>query len=81
MTGSTQPTARGDRYQQSHSRNAYDSFAEIKPSKLIELRRSLTDLNDAVTQIARSGNLEKANQVRDLVVQVKREIYKLLAEQ
>jgi hypothetical protein len=48
---------------------------------LIELRRSLTDLNDAVTQIARSGNLEKVNQVRDLVVQVKREIYKLLAEQ
>jgi len=48
---------------------------------LIELRRSLTDLNDAVTEIARSGNLEKANQVRDQVVQVKREIYKLLAEQ
>ena len=81
MTSSTQPTAGGDRHQQSHSRNAHDNFAEIKPSKLIELRRSLTDLNDAVTQIARSGNLEKANQVRDQVVQVKREIYKLLAEQ
>jgi protein-arginine kinase activator protein McsA len=81
VTSLIQPTARGDRHQQSHSRNAQDNFAEIKPSKLIELRRSLTDLNDAVTQIARSGNLEKANQVRDQVVQVKREIYKLLAEQ
>jgi excinuclease UvrABC helicase subunit UvrB len=48
---------------------------------LIELRQTLTQLNDAVTQIARSGNLEQANQVRDLLVQVKREIYKLLAEQ
>jgi hypothetical protein len=38
-------------------------------------------LNDAVTQVARSGNLEQANRVRDLLVQVKREIYKLLAEQ
>lgn len=70
-----------DRNQQSHSRNAHDSFAESKPSELIELRRTLTELNDAVTQVARSGNLEQANRVRDLLVQVKREIYKLLAEQ
>jgi len=48
---------------------------------LIELRHSLTQLNDAVTQIARSGNLEQAYRVRDLLVQVKRQIYKLLAEQ
>jgi protein-arginine kinase activator protein McsA len=54
---------------------------ESKPSELIELRHSLTQLNDAVTQIARSGNLEQAYRVRDLLVQVKREIYKLLAEQ
>jgi protein-arginine kinase activator protein McsA len=53
---------------------------ESKPSELIELRHTLTQLNDAVTQIARSGNLEQANRVRDLLVQVKREIYKLLAE-
>jgi DNA-binding PadR family transcriptional regulator len=70
-----------DRNQQSHSRNAHDSFVESKPSELIELRRTLTQLNDAVTQIARSGNLEQANRVRDLLAQVKREIYKLLAEQ
>jgi hypothetical protein len=52
-----------------------------KPSELIELRRTLTEVNDAVTQVARSGNLEQANRVRDLLIQVRREIYKLLAEQ
>ncbi len=59
------------------------SYCKVKskPSELIELRHTLTQLNDAVTQVARSGNLEQANRVRDLLVQVKREIYKLLAEQ
>ncbi len=71
----------GDRPQHSHSRNPHDHFSESKPSELIELRRTLTELNDAVTQIARSGNLEQANRVRDLLGQVKREVYKLLAEQ
>jgi len=42
-----------------------------KPSELIELRRTLTQLNDAVTQVARSGNLEQV-QVCNLLVQVKR---------
>ena len=70
-----------DRDRQSGSRNAYDSFTESKPSELIELRRTLTEVNDAVTQVARSGNLEQANRVRELLAQVKREIYKLLAEQ
>ncbi|MBD2449113.1 PadR family transcriptional regulator [Nostoc sp. FACHB-152] len=69
-----------DRVQQSDSQNPHDSFTESKPSELIELRRTLTQVNDAVTQVARSGNLEQANRVRDLLVQVKREIYKLLAQ-
>lgn len=69
-----------DRNQQADSKNTHDSFRENKPSELIELRHTLTQLNDAVTQIARSGNLEQANLVRDLLVQVKREIYKFLAE-
>ena len=50
------------------------------PSGLIELRQTLSEVNDAVTQVARSGNLEQATQVRTLLAQVKREIYKLLAE-
>lgn len=70
-----------DRNQQSPSRKANDGFTESKPSELIELRRTLTEVNDAVTQVARSGNLEQANRVRDMLVQVKRGIYKLLAEQ
>jgi DNA-binding PadR family transcriptional regulator len=69
-----------DRSQQSDSRTEDDRFTDGKPAKLIELRRTLTEVNDAVTQVARSGNLEQANRVRDLLVQVKREIYKLLAE-
>jgi DNA-binding PadR family transcriptional regulator len=71
----------GDRHQQSDSSNPRDRFTESKPSELVELRRTLTELNDAVTQVARSGNVEQSNRVRDLLVQVKREIYKLLAEQ
>lgn len=55
-------------------------FAE-KPTELIELRRTLTELNDAVAQVARSSQPEQANRVREMLVQVKREIYKLLAEQ
>jgi DNA-binding PadR family transcriptional regulator len=69
-----------DRNPQSYSRDADNRFTE-KPSELIELRRTLTEVNDAVTQVARSGNLEQANRVRDLLIQAKREIYKLLAEQ
>lgn len=69
-----------DRHQQSDSTNTDHSFRQNQDSELIELRRTLTELNDAVTQIARSGNLERANRVCNLLVQVKREIYKILAE-
>lgn len=69
-----------DRKEQSDSRNTSDRFTDSKSSELIELRHTLTQLNDAVAQVARHGNLEQANQVRELLAQVKREIYKLLAE-
>jgi DNA-binding PadR family transcriptional regulator len=69
-----------DRQEQSDPSNPHDRFTQGKPSELIELRRTLTELNDAVTQIARSGNLEQGKRVRDLLAQVKREIYKILAE-
>lgn len=70
-----------ERNQQSHSEHDRSRFTEDKPSELLELRRSLTDVNDAVTQVARSGNLEQASRVRELLAQVKREIYKLLSEE
>lgn len=69
-----------DRTQQSEARRDRN-FTDRKPSELIELRRRLTEVNDAVTQVARSGKPEQANRVRDLLVQVKQEIYKLLSEQ
>jgi DNA-binding PadR family transcriptional regulator len=74
-------SAQADRHPQADSSSPRDRFTQGKPSELMELRQTLTDLNDAVTQIARSGNLEQANQVRALLAQVKREIYTLLAEQ
>ena len=67
-----------DRNQQTESGTVYDGCN--KSSELIELRQTLSEVNEAVTQVARSGNLEQANQVRTLLAQVKREIYKLLAE-
>lgn len=69
-----------ERKQELGSKNAEDGFTVSKSSELIELRRTLTELNDAVTLVARSGNTEQVNQVRELLVQVKREIYKLLAQ-
>ncbi|MGE5655999.1 MAG: PadR family transcriptional regulator [Actinomycetota bacterium] len=65
--------------QKPDSRNTSDPFTDSKPSELVELRQTLTQLNDAVAQVARSG--KQANQVRELLAQVKREIYKLLAEE
>ncbi len=56
-------------------------FKTDQPSELVELRSALTELSDAVTQMARSGNLEQASQVRELLVQVKREIYRMLSNQ
>lgn len=53
----------------------------VTSSLSIELQHTLTELNDAVAQVAHSGNSEQTNRVRNLLVQVKREIYKLLAEQ
>lgn len=70
-----------DRQKQPDSRNPCDRFADSRPSELIELRQAITQVNDAVAQVARSGNLEQANRVRELLAQVKREIYKLLAEE
>jgi DNA-binding PadR family transcriptional regulator len=76
-----EPPAKADRHPHPETGHPHDRFTEDKPSELIELRRTLTEVNDAVTQFARSGNLEQASQVRDLLVHVKREIYKLLSEQ
>jgi DNA-binding PadR family transcriptional regulator len=59
---------------------AFEGFAG-QPPELIELRKTLTELNGAVAQLGRSGNVEQVNQARQLLIQVKREIYQLLASQ
>jgi hypothetical protein len=37
-------------------------------------------MSAAVMQVARSGNVERINRVRELLEQVKREIYAILAQ-
>jgi DNA-binding PadR family transcriptional regulator len=51
------------------------------PTELLELRKAFMELSQAVTQLARSGNIEQANQIRESLTQVKREVYRLLADQ
>jgi DNA-binding PadR family transcriptional regulator len=70
-----------ERHPHPHAKGTRDSSTENKPAESIELRRTLTEVNDAVAQVARSGNLDRLTRVRDLLAQVKREIYKLLAEE
>lgn len=48
--------------------------------ELMELRKAVTELNDAVGIIARSGTPEQTNQVRDLLSNLKREIFRILSE-
>lgn len=57
------------------------NFTAAQAPELVELRDALTELSEAVRQFARSGNFEQASQVRELLVQVKREIYKILSNQ
>jgi DNA-binding PadR family transcriptional regulator len=48
---------------------------------LIELKDALTELSGVVMLVARSGNLERVSQVRDVLNRVKREIYTILAQE
>lgn len=53
---------------------------EFQP-QLLELNHAVGDLAEAVKQVARSGNPDRASRVRELLNQVKREIYSILAEE
>jgi DNA-binding PadR family transcriptional regulator len=71
------------RYQQTDlgsPTEAFEGFAGM-PLDLVELRKTLTELNGAVAQLGRSGNMAQVNQAQELLTQVKREIYQLLASQ
>ncbi|MEH2173624.1 PadR family transcriptional regulator [Nostoc sp.] len=72
-----------ERTQQEPSDTPWDTFKSFvtgKPQEFIELRNAATELAAAVVQVARSGNMERINRVRELLEQVKREIYAILAE-
>ncbi|MBH8550895.1 PadR family transcriptional regulator [Nostocaceae cyanobacterium CENA357] len=61
-------------------KDAFKSFFKGKPQEFMELRNEATELAAAVMQVARSGNVERMNLVRELLEQTKREIYAMLAE-
>jgi DNA-binding PadR family transcriptional regulator len=71
-----------ERAQQGASDSPRDAFKNFmgKPQEFIELRNVATELAAVLVQVARSGNLERINRVRELLEQVKREIYAILAE-
>lgn len=48
--------------------------------QLIELKTTLRDLKEVITQLTRTGNKTKINQVVSRLKQLKREIYLMLAE-
>ncbi|QLE55106.1 PadR family transcriptional regulator [Nostoc sp. TCL26-01] len=60
--------------------DAFKNFVKGKPQQLMELRNAAGELAVAVMQVARSGNVERMQRVRELLEQVKREIYTILAE-
>ena len=70
-----------DRNQQDiGSSNPAREAAAGKSQAFIELRNTATELAAVVAQVARSGDVERMNRVRDLLDQVKRDIYAILAE-
>jgi DNA-binding PadR family transcriptional regulator len=72
-----------ERTQQDSSDSPWDTFKSFvtgKPQEFIELRNAATELAAVVVQVARSGNMERINRVRELLEQVKREIYAIMAE-
>jgi DNA-binding PadR family transcriptional regulator len=60
--------------------DTFKTFMKGKPQEFMELRNAATELANVVVQVARSGNVERINRVRELIEQVKREIYAILAE-
>lgn len=52
-----------------------------KPQEFNQLRQAAMELAGAVIQVARSGNSERMNRVKELLERTKREIYAILAEE
>jgi len=54
---------------------------EDRSQQMLGLKDAMTELAGAVKQVARSGNSERINRVREMLNRVKREIYTILAEE
>ncbi len=52
-----------------------------KPQQWMELGNAIADLGGIVMQVARSGNADHINRVREILNRAKREIYTILAEE
>ena len=62
--------------------NQFDlTYRADRPQQLTELKDAVVSLSAAVVQVARSGNLDQVNKVRESLNRVKREIYTILAEE
>ncbi|GFE68780.1 hypothetical protein [Chroococcus sp. FPU101] len=61
-------------------RPATESMRGQPSAELMDLRKAVTELNDAIAIVARSGTSEQTLQLRDLLIQLKREIYRILSE-
>lgn len=57
----------------------WESFR--KPQEYSQLRQAAMELAGAVMQVARGGNSERINRVRELLERTKREIYAMLSEE
>ncbi len=67
-----------ERGQQPTSDSPWDAFKN--PQELRELRHVATELASLLMQVARKGKTEEIQRVRQLLEQVKRDIYLMLAE-
>jgi DNA-binding PadR family transcriptional regulator len=52
-----------------------------KPQQWMELGNAIADLGGLVMQVARSGNADHINRVREILSRAKREIYTILAQE
>lgn len=59
----------------------FRNAAAGKPQEFNQLRQAAMELAGAVIQVARSGNSDRMNRVKELLERTKREIYAILAEE
>lgn len=69
-----------ERVQQASPGTPWEAFRN-KPQEFNQLRQAAMELAGAVMQVARSGNSDRINRVKELLERTRREIYAMLAEE